>query len=190
MRIAEMGTPGRHNVYNAMLAVNVGLLFGASSAAMAGALRAFRGLPHRLEYVAEIDGVRYYNDSKSTTPDSAITAIEAFDVPVVLIAGAGWHDKGSSFEALGRVVADRARAVVCLGKTRERIRDDVLKAVRQGTGPVVRLAETFDEAVAAARELARPGDVVLLSPACASWGMFANYEERGERFKQIVRSWA
>jgi len=190
MRIAEMGTPGRHNVYNAMLAVNVGLLFGASNAAMAGALRAFRGLPHRLEYVAEIGGVRYYNDSKSTTPDSAITAIEAFDVPVVLIAGAGRHDKGSSFESLGKVVASRARAIVCLGVTRERIREAVLRAVGGGAGPVVRLVETFDEAVAAARELARPGDVVLLSPACASWGMFANYEERGERFKQIVRSWA
>jgi len=79
---------------------------------------------------------------------------------------------------------------VCLGVTRERIREAVLKAVGGGAGPVVRLVETFDEAVAAARELARPGEVVLLSPACASWGMFANYEERGERFKQIVRSWA
>jgi UDP-N-acetylmuramoylalanine--D-glutamate ligase len=189
MRISEMGSPGRHNVYNAMMAVNVGLLFGASNEAMAGALRAFHGLPHRLEYVAEVDGVRYYNDSKSTTPDSTITAIEAFDVPVVLIAGAGQHDKGLPFDAMAEALAKRARAVVCLGKTREKIRDSVLKAVGQGAGPVVRLVETFDEAVSAARDLARPGDVVLLSPACASWGMFTNYEERGDRFKQIVLSW-
>ncbi len=169
-----------------MMAVNVGLLFDAGDEAMARALREFRGLPHRLEFVREIDGVRYCNDSKCTTPDSAITALEAFDAPIVLIAGG--YDKQLPFDALARVAAQRAYAVVCLGDTREKIADAIRAAVCGGGGPVVHLAEGFDEAVAAARRLAVPGSVVLLSPACASWDMFTNYEERGDRFKQLVNA--
>jgi len=185
IRTADLGVPGRHNVRNAMLAVGVGLLYGAGNDAMARALRAFRGLPHRLEFVAEVGGVRYYNDSKSTTPDSAIMAVEAFEAPVVLIAGG--YDKGVSFDALGQAAARRCRAVVCVGNTRQAIADAVRRSAA-ACAPEVRLAEGFDEAVAVARRLAHPGDVVLLSPACASYDLFANYEERGERFRTIVRA--
>lgn len=192
---AELGVPGRHNVANALLAVAVGTRCGVSTTMIADALRHFAGLPHRLEYVATVDGVRYYNDSKCTTPDAARTAITAFDGPVVVIAGG--YDKGSSFDALGRLLARRARGIVCLGKTRQAIATAVASAVAaepeaasDGRAPTVRLADRFDDAVAAARSMARPGDVVLLSPACASWDMFTNYEERGERFKHIVREWS
>jgi len=187
IRIGEMGAPGRHNVYNAMLAVNVGMLFDATRESMAAALRAFRGLPHRLEYVGEVDGVRYYNDSKSTTPDSAITALEAFEAPIVAIVGG--YDKKSPFGELGRSLAERASGVVCLGATRTVIADEIRRNRQRRTRPVVRIADGFEQAVAAARSLAEPGSVVLLSPACASWDMFANYEERGDLFKQIIRSW-
>ncbi len=187
MRTGELGAPGRHNVYNAMIAINVGLLFDASGTAIVRALRGFRGLPHRLEFVAEIDGVRYYNDSKATTPDAAITALEAFDCPIVMIVGG--YDKHISFEAMARKLAERAAAVVCLGDTREKIASDLSRCRAPGGGPAVRIADGFDEAVRTARDLARPGHVVLLSPACASYDMFTNYEERGERFQQIVRSW-
>jgi len=186
IRLTEMGVPGRHNVYNAMLAINIGLLYGASDEAMAGALRNFRGLPHRLEYVAEVGGVKYFNDSKCTTPESAMTAIDAFDVPVVSIVGG--YDKGSPFEAMGKMLAGRARAVVCLGVTAPKIEAEVRKYAT-GDKPAIRLVDSFEAAVAAARELARPGDVVLMSPACASWDMFTNYEQRGDLFKKIVLSW-
>lgn len=185
IRTAELGVPGRHNVCNAMLAVSVGMLYGSGNETMAQALRGFRGLPHRLEFVAEVGGVRYYNDSKSTTPDSAIMAVEAFEAPVVLIAGG--FDKGVSFEALGQTAAQRCRAVVCVGATREAIAQAVRRSA-PARAPDVRLAQTFDEAVATARRLARPGDVVLLSPACASYDLFTNYEERGERFRAIVNA--
>jgi UDP-N-acetylmuramoylalanine--D-glutamate ligase len=184
--VGELGVPGAHNVYNAMLAVTVGLLYGATNEAMASALRGFAGLAHRLEFVAEVGGVRYYNDSKSTTPDSAIRAVEAFDVPGVAIVGG--YDKGSSFDELARVLAGRARAVICLGATGPAIAAAV-RGASGGRGPMVREVDTFDGAVAAAREAAEAGDVVLLSPACASWGMFTNYEERGERFKGMVEGW-
>lgn len=187
MRIGELGAPGRHNVYNAMIAVNVGMLFDVSPDVIAGALRGFRGLPHRLEFVAEVGGVRYYNDSKSTTPDSTITAVDAFACPIVAIVGG--YDKGVSFEVLGGRLAERVAAVVCLGDTRDKIAAAVRRHAAVG-GPTLHLADDFAGAVAAARELAKPGHVVLLSPACASYDMFTNYEERGERFKQIVGSWA
>lgn len=187
IRLDAMGVPGRHNVYNAMLAVNVGLLFDASYDAMAAALQGFRGLPHRLEFVTEIDGVRYFNDSKCTTPDAAITAVEAFDGPVVVIAGG--YDKGSSFDGLGAVLARRARGVICLGATQKAIAAAVAAGANGGAGAEVRCVADLHEACVAARELARPGDVVLLSPACASWDMFTNYEARGDQFKQTVLSW-
>jgi len=175
--------PGRHNRLNAAAALAVARILGSPERA-AEALKAFAGLPHRLEFVREFEGVRYYNDSKSTTPEAAITALDAFEAPVVMIVGG--YDKQVPLDALGRHLAWRAKAVVCMGATRAKLQSAVARYVGYVATPPVRLADSLPEAVEHARRLAAPGDVVVLSPGCASYDMFANYEHRGELFKRIV----
>lgn len=182
----ELIVPGAHNQANAQAAWAIARELGVPRERAAEALRGFPGLPHRLEFVAERAGVRYYNDSKCTTPEGAIVALDAFP-PRTAVLLVGGYDKGVSFDALGAALAQRAKAVVALGATREKI----LAAVRRGAGadaPAMESADSFDAAVAAAGRLAEPGSVVLLSPACASYDMFTNYEERGERFRGFVDS--
>ncbi len=179
--------PGRHNRLNAAAALTVARILGVADEA-AGALQEFRGLPHRLEFVRKFEGVRYYNDSKSTTPQAAITALAAFEEPVVMIVGG--HDKGVSFDELGWRLAERSTAVVCVGATRAKLESAITKHVGYAPGPPVHLGDDLAEAVEQARRLALPGDVVVLSPGCASYDMFTNYEHRGETFKQIVRGWS
>lgn len=182
----ELIVPGAHNQANAQAAWAIARELGVPRERAAEALRGFPGLPHRLEFVAERAGVRYYNDSKCTTPEGAIVALDAFP-PRTAVLLVGGYDKGVSFDALGASLAQRAKAVVALGATREKI----LAAVRRGAGadaPAMESADSFDAAVAAAGRLAEPGNVVLLSPACASYDMFTNYEERGERFRGLVDS--
>ena len=171
--------PGRMNVENAAAALTIALAAGASVEAAADALAAFRAVPHRLELVGEADGVRYVNDSIATAPQRTLAALEAVSGPLVMILGGS--DKHLEYRELGRRVAERARAAVVVGQVRERIAE----ALPPGF-PVVRAA-SFDEAVLAARDLARAGDTVLLSPAAASYDMFRNFEERGERFRSLVR---
>jgi UDP-N-acetylmuramoylalanine--D-glutamate ligase len=143
------------------------------------ALRSFPGVEHRLEFVGEVGGVKYYNDSIATNPESTLAALDTLPGPFVLIAGG--YDKKLPFDALGRKVAERVRVAVLLGETAEAIARSI------GPGPVeVRRAPSFDEAVEMARASARPGDTVLLSPACASYDMFRNFAERGKRFKELV----
>jgi len=143
------------------------------------ALVSFPGVEHRLEYVGEVRGVKYYNDSIATNPESTLAALDTLPGPFVLIAGG--YDKKLPFDALGRKVAERVRVAVLLGETAEAI----ARAI--GEGPVeVRRAPSFDEAVGLARASARPGETVLLSPACASYDMFRNFAERGRRFKELV----
>ncbi len=173
--------PGRHNRDNAAGALAIAAELGVGREEALEALRGFTGLPHRLEFVAERDGVRFYNDSKSTTPESARIALEAFDQPVVVLLGG--YDKHVSFERLGSVVAARARAAVCYGAVREQIAASVRGANRSAT---VECVDDLPGAVAAARRLARSGDVVLLSPACASYDQFRNYEQRGDVFRSLV----
>ncbi|MFQ5422926.1 MAG: UDP-N-acetylmuramoyl-L-alanine--D-glutamate ligase [Phycisphaerae bacterium] len=185
-----LAVPGRHNLLNAAAALTLAGVLGVDETRALGALAAFRGLPHRLQFVAEHEGVAYYNDSKATTPAAAVTAMAAFDRPVVMIVGGS--DKGVSFRTLAETLVGGAKAVVCLGATRDRI-GAALRAAADSRGPAdtpeTVCVDDFAAAVEAARRLARPGDIVLLSPACASFDMFRNYEERGDTFHSIVCGW-
>lgn len=179
--LPPMPLPGRHNMENALAAAAVGRIAGLSDDAIDAAMRAFKGVEHRLELVGESKGVRWYNDSKATNPDAGRVALSAFpNTPIVLIAG-GY---GSGFE-LGDWLADvlaNVEAVVLIGASA-----DVL-AERLRNHPKVVRAANLDEAVELAGTLARPGGVVLLSPAYKSFDMFKDYEERGRRFKAAVRA--
>jgi len=183
---ASLRVPGRHNEDNAAAAVAVARALGLKDDSIGRGLSAFTGLPHRLEFVAEHDGVRYFNDSKSTGPESTLVALAAFREPTIVLVGG--RSKGASFENLGRQLAKQAKAVICYGSAAEVLFDEVARHTdRISAGPQVELAGDFDEAVRRARRLAAPGDVVVLSPACTSYDTFANYEERGERFCTLVR---
>jgi len=177
--LPPMPLPGRHNLENALAAAAVGRIAGLSDDAIDGAIRSFKGVEHRLELVGEWDGVRWYNDSKATNPDASRVALSAFpETPLVLIAG-GY---GSGFE-LGPWVADVVRnadAVVLMGASAE------LLAKELAGHPNVVRAANLEEAVELAAARARPGGVVLLSPAYKSFDMFKDYEDRGRRFKALV----
>jgi UDP-N-acetylmuramoylalanine--D-glutamate ligase len=176
-----MPLPGRHNMDNALAAASVGRIAGLSDDAIEDAIRSFKGVEHRLELVGEWDGVRWYNDSKATNPDAGRVALSAFpNTPVVLIAG-GY---GSGFE-LGDWLADvlaNVEAVVLIGDSA-----DTLAEALHNHRKVVR-ADTLEDAVEAAASLARPGGVVLLSPAYKSFDMFKDFEDRGRRFKAAVHA--
>lgn len=184
-----LGIPGRHNIANARLALAAASAVSRQPAqALAHHLTSFRGLPHRLQLVAERDGVRYFNDSKSTTPASAILAVEAFesqrDRSIHLILGG--YDKGSDLtDAAHLIVHPKVASIFTIGVTGERIAE---MAQAAGTGKPVHACGTLETAVEHAHAAAAPGDVVLLSPACASWDQFTNYEERGDAFARLARS--
>ncbi|MFZ3173135.1 MAG: UDP-N-acetylmuramoyl-L-alanine--D-glutamate ligase [Carboxydocellales bacterium] len=180
IKTKDIRIPGAHNLENALAAVATGWVMGVTPAKMADALRNFPGVAHRLEQVAEVDGVTYINDSKGTNPDAAIKALEAFDRPIVLIAGG--YNKGSDFTEFAQKVQARAHALVVVGQVADKI---AAAAAQAGVVDIVK-AETFDETVRLAAKKANPGDIVLLSPACASWDMFSNFEERGDLFKKLV----
>ena len=184
--VAELGVPGRYNAENAAAAACAAMAAGADPDAVRRALRTFRGVEHRMERVAELGGVTYYNNSKATNSTATLRVLEGFGRPVVLIAGG--QDRGADFSDLVPVLAEKARGVVALGETGERIGR---RAREAGVRDVVVIerrdpVEAMREAVLAASRIARPGDAVVLSPACASWDMFASYEERGRLFKQAV----
>ncbi|HEX7044785.1 MAG TPA: UDP-N-acetylmuramoyl-L-alanine--D-glutamate ligase [Burkholderiales bacterium] len=179
LRASEVPLPGRHNLANALAAAALADALGVPRAAQREAIRAFRGLPHRTERVAEIGGVRFINDSKGTNVGATVAALSGMEAPVVLIAGG--DGKGQDFAALRAACTAHARAVVLIGRDAGRI-----EAALAGAVPTQRAAD-LREAVVAARTLARPGDVVLLSPACASFDMFRDYEHRGETFRAVVQ---
>ncbi len=172
----EIPLPGEHNVANVMAAMLGAIAAGCSPVMVASAVKTFSGLHHRLQPVAEIHGVLYVDDSKATTPSATIAALHSYLRPIVLIAGG--RPKGSAFDELGRVIRQRAKALVTIGEAANEI------AAVAGVESVY--AASLDEAVARAGELAQAGDVVLFSPACASFDMFASAEERGERFTDAV----
>jgi UDP-N-acetylmuramoylalanine--D-glutamate ligase len=217
-----LSVPGAHNHANAQAAWAAVRELGVPRSQAAGALKEFAGLPHRLQFVAERDGVRYFNDSKCTTPGGAIVALEAF-APRQAVIIVGGYDKGADFGKMGAALAARAKAVIAMGATRDKIvaatqsamsrsgiqpsqperplrrsrlparqeRSDrageSAKYARPTILPAIELAPDLASAVAAARHLASRGDVVLLSPACASYDMFTNYEERGDLFVAMVK---
>lgn len=175
---------GEHNVENVLAAITVADLCGVRMSTVRDVVASFTGVRHRLELVREAMGVKYYNDSIATTPERAAAGIRAFSQPIVLIAGG--YDKGLDFDELAAAVCDnQVKAVITMGQTAERI-EAAIRAYGQGQEPIVERAEDFDAAVRRAHALASEGDVVLLSPGCASYGMFRNFEERGERFQQLV----
>ncbi len=171
---------GDHNVANALTAALAATAAGCPVEGIAAGLRTFRAIPHRVEPVREVDGVLWINDSKSTNVTSTEVAIAALDRPFVLLLG-GRH-KGEPYTRLAELLRDRCRAVVAYGEAGPLVVRDLGEALS------VVPAGTFDEVLATARGLARPGDAVLLSPACSSYDMFKNYEERGARFRQAVEA--
>lgn len=182
---AEIGIVGSHNWQNAMAASLAALLMGQQSEIIAERLRAFKGVAHRMEPVATIDGVLYVNDSKGTNPDSTEKALGSYgERPIVLIAGG--RNKGSDMAVLVPLMRAHCRGVVLVG---EATGDFIDAFARTGYTDYV-CADSFEDAVAKAREMAQSGDVVLLSPACASWDMFDNFEQRGDLFKELVKDYA
>jgi UDP-N-acetylmuramoylalanine--D-glutamate ligase len=170
---------GPHLVYDVLAAATVGVIAGAPASAMRSAVEAFRGLEHAMELVAESNGIRFVNDSKATNVDSALRSIESFDGGLVPIVGGRF--KGGDLGLLREPLKRRAKAVVAIGEARSRVQEAIAGVVP------VHEAESMDEAVRTAFDLAKPAGVVLLAPACASFDMFRDYAERGEKFKQAVR---
>ena len=180
--VSAIRIPGRHNVQNALAAATVCIAVGARPAAIARGLAEFRGLEHRLELVRERGGVQFYNDSKATTPESAIAALDAFDGrPVIIIAGG--YDKHVPLDAFARRIFEKARLALLLGATADALAEQLEQYSRDGFRWL--RVNSLDDAIGKAAAKARPGDVVLLSPACASYDMFSNYEERGRKFKEL-----
>jgi UDP-N-acetylmuramoylalanine--D-glutamate ligase len=173
---------GAHNVQNAMAAVLAARLFGASTRGIRQALSTFEGLPHRMQWVLEDDGIAYFDDSKATNVGAAVKALEGIDRKVVLIAGG--RDKGGSYEPMKPMLHEKGRALVLLGEAA-----DMMQGTLGSTVPT-RIADDMFDAVRMARDLARRGDAVLLAPACSSLDMFENYAERGTVFAAAVRAMA
>ena len=182
---AEIGIVGSHNWQNAMAASLAALLMGQQPEIIAERLRAFKGVAHRMEPVATIDGVLYVNDSKGTNPDSTEKALGSYgERPIVLIAGG--RNKGSDMAVLVPLMRAHCRGVVLVGEAT----GDFIDAFERTGYTAYVCADSFEDAVAKAREMAQSGDVVLLSPACASWDMFDNFEQRGDLFKELVKDYA
>lgn len=181
----DVRLPGAHNLANIAAAAAAACAFGVAPERIRNAVRAFTGVEHRLEFVREIDGVRYINDTAATAPEAAIAALRAFNAPIVLIAGGA--DKNLPFDAFAREIGRRAKAVVLLQGTATPKLLEALHAIHASVtiaGPY----DDFEHALAMARRVAAPGDIVLLSPGCASFGMFRNEFHRGEAFRRIVQS--
>jgi UDP-N-acetylmuramoylalanine--D-glutamate ligase len=173
---------GSHNLENVLAACAIARLAGAAHPGMARGIRDFSGVEHRLEFVAELDGVQYFNDSKATNVDAAIKSLEAFAGNIVLIAGG--RDKGGDFLPLRALVSQRVKHLILIGEAAGKMRSALSGAVTTST------AASLPQAVERAREQSRPGDIVLLAPACASFDMFDDYEHRGRVFKEAVLSLA
>ncbi|WP_284638755.1 UDP-N-acetylmuramoyl-L-alanine--D-glutamate ligase [Paenibacillus silviterrae] len=187
--VEEMGIPGSFNVENAMAAAAMALSLGVAPEAIAGVLRDFRGVEHRLECVAVKNEVAFYNNSKATNPVATLKTIEAFKQDIILIAGG--LDRGSDYMELLPAFQGQVKGLVALGETKEKLRRVAELAGLQfvkivDTGEHVQ--DTVLEAVRSAYAMAKPGDIVLLSPACASWDMFSSYEVRGSMFKESVHN--
>ena len=165
-----------------MAGVAIGYFMGVPMDCIRKAVKSFVAVEHRIEYVTEKNGVKYYNDSKGTNPDAAIQGIRAMLTKTVLIGGG--YDKGSEFDEWIQAFDGKVKLLVLLGQTSDKI---AACARKNGFEQIVKVA-SLEEAVRVSAECAEPGEAVLLSPACASWGMFKNYEERGKMFKELVRN--
>ncbi|MGN0165129.1 MAG: UDP-N-acetylmuramoyl-L-alanine--D-glutamate ligase [Lachnospiraceae bacterium] len=179
--IHDLNIIGRHNYENAMAAIAGAMAMGVTLDNIRKALKSFVAVEHRIEYTATKNGVKYYNDSKGTNPDASIQAVKAMTVPTILIGGG--YDKGSEYQEWIQTFEGKIKYLVLMGQTAEKI---AATAEKMGFKDYV-FVNSMDEAVDFCYKNAVPGEAVLLSPCCASWGMFANYEERGRIFKELVR---
>jgi len=179
LRRENIGLPGAHNVENVLAAAAAAFLSSAPPEAIATGVTSFAGVEHRLEFVAEIQGVRYYNDSKATNVDATLKALDAFPGRILVILGG--KDKGSDYTVLQQSLREKATLALLIGSAADKIEKQIVENVS------VERAGTIERAVEIASRRARPGDTVLLAPACASFDQFQNYEHRGRRFKQLVR---
>lgn len=182
MSVEDMHLFGNHNYENVMAAIAMTIEAGVPLNIIINVIKDFMGVEHRIEYVRDKNGVRYYNDSKGTNPDSSIKALEAMSRPTILIAGG--YDKHSEFDEFIEAFDNKVKLMVLLGQTADKIEET---AVRHGFTNIIK-TDSLEKAVKICAENAVSGDIVLLSPACASWGMFKNYEERGKLFKEYVNS--
>jgi UDP-N-acetylmuramoylalanine--D-glutamate ligase len=179
----ELSIPGRHNQINARMAIEaVSRATDVGLCTLMPLLKDFTGLPHRLQLVAEHDGMRFYNDSKSTTPEATLHAVEAFENASRVHLIAGGYDKGSDLTPIGRLV-ERMAGLYTIGKTGA----NLARIATTAACGFALYAETLDNAVIIAQSRMKPGDILLLSPGCASWDQFTNYEQRGEQFIRLVR---
>ena len=182
MPISEIPLKGAHNLENVLAAISVGAVMGCKPEAMRRAVRNFKAVEHRLEYVATIRGVEYYNDSKATNVDATIKALESFPANIHIILGG--KDKGSDYSVLKDLLRQRSKRVYTIGAAAEKIESQI-----EGAAEIVH-AETLEGAVKRIASTAQAGDIVLLAPACASFDQFQNYEDRGRVFKQLVQALA
>lgn len=178
---SETTLKGPHNVINTMAAVSAALLAGVDVEAIRSGLKTFVNAPHRLESVAVINGVEFVNDSKATNVDSVVYALGSYDKPLVWIAGG--IDKGNDYNLIKDEVRKKVRALICLGKDNEKLKNAFGDVV-----PVIKETQSVEELVRIALDLAKEGDVVLLSPACASFDLFKNYEDRGNQFREAIKN--
>lgn len=182
MGLEEIPLPGMHNVENVMTALAASFCAMGTGVqdlpALTDAMRRFKGVEHRIEYVAEIEGIKFYNDSKATNVDSTVKALEAFERNIIVILGG--KDKGSDYTVLAPLIRNRVKQVILIGAASDKIAEQL-----EGAGSMTR-ARSMQDAVLKAMEVAMAGDIVLLAPACASFDMFDNYEHRGRVFKEAV----
>ncbi len=178
MSITDIRILGKHNLENILGSIGICYAMGIDSEIIKQGIEDFKGVEHRLEYVTEKKGICFYNDSKGTNPEASIKAIEAISTPIILIAGG--YDKGVSFENFIKSFENKVKSLILLGETKEQIKNTAIEYGFQN----YYLVDNMDEAVGLGYKLGRKGDSVLLSPACASWGMYKNFEERGKEFKK------
>lgn len=182
MSPSEIKIPGRHNLENALAAAQTAYLCGVDKQTVAEVLRTFPGVEHRIEFVSKINGVEFYNDSKATNPDATLVALETFrGRGIILILGG--RDKGVALDTLSQKVKEEVKAVVLIGEATQRFNN----ALAQVNFENIHQSDSMEEAVKVSAGLAEPKDVVLLSPACASFDMYTNFEERGRVFKDAVK---
>jgi UDP-N-acetylmuramoylalanine--D-glutamate ligase len=182
MPLADVPLKGAHNVENVLAAVAIGMIVGAEPARIREAVRNFKAVEHRLEYVATINGVEFYNDSKATNVDATIKALESFPANIHIILGG--KDKGSDYTVLRPLLQERVKRVYTIGAAAEKIESQI------GDAAPITKAGTIDVAVRKAMEGSATGDVVVLAPACASFDQFTSYEHRGKVFKELVHQMA
>ncbi|MBO5985295.1 MAG: UDP-N-acetylmuramoyl-L-alanine--D-glutamate ligase, partial [Lachnospiraceae bacterium] len=178
----DMNLVGIHNAENVMAAIAMAEGMGVPMQTILSVIKIFKAVEHRIEYVATKNGVVYYNDSKGTNPDAAIQGIKAMDRPTILIGGG--YDKQNTYDEWIESFDGKVKWLVLIGQTREKIAE----CAKAHGITQIKFADTYDECLKLCTELAQPGDAVLLSPACASWGMFPNYETRGKLFKEYVNA--